>query len=157
MGCSHIAQDNHSTTIMATKDSKSHLTELSENNNLPSESEFHEAFELRSKSLEVLLQIDTEMQRLEKKRASVKKCIDKYNAILSPARRLLPDIIQEIFYHCLPTGRNPMPSATEAPMLLTQVCSLWRAIALTSPWIWASLHIALPGDPAFSSVCVDLR
>ena len=137
---------------MATKDSKPCLTELSENNNLPSESEFHEAFELRSKSLEVLLQIDTEIQRLEEERACVQKCIDVYNAILSPARRLLPDIIREIFYHCLPPGRNPTLSATEAPMLLTQVCSLWRAIALTSPRIWAGLHIVvLPGDPTFSS------
>jgi hypothetical protein len=136
---------------MATQDSKPHLTELSKNNNLPSESELQEAFELRSKSLEVLLQIDTEIQRLLEKRAGVQKSIDKYNAILSPARRLLPDVIREIFYHCLPTVRNPTLSATEAPMLLTRVCSIWRTIALTSPQIWASLHIALPGNPTLSS------
>ena len=52
----------HLTTTMASKDSKLHLTELLKNNNLPSESEFQEAFELCSKSQEVLLQIDTELQ-----------------------------------------------------------------------------------------------
>ena len=36
-------------------------------------------------------------------------------------------------------------------MLLTQVCSIWRAIALTSPRIWARLHITLPGNPTVSS------
>lgn len=92
---------------------------LIENNNLPSESESQEAFELCSKSQQVLFQIDTEIQRLEE---GVQICIDKCNAILSPARRLLPDMIREVLHHCLPTGRSPI-LATQAPMLLTQVCS----------------------------------
>ncbi|KAF8988742.1 hypothetical protein BDQ17DRAFT_1373884 [Cyathus striatus] len=35
-------------------------------------------------------------------------------------------------------------SATEAPMLLTQICSSWRRIALSTPRIWSSIHIVLP-------------
>ena len=135
---------------MASKDSKPHLTKLLRHNNLPSEPELQEAFELRSKSQEDLLQIDTEIQRLQEKRASIQKSIDTCNTILSPARRLLPDVLCEIFYHCLPDDRNPILSATEAPMLLTRVCSIWRAVALTSPLIWARLHISLPGNPCFS-------
>jgi len=42
-----------------------HLTELSRNNDLPSESELQEAFELRSKLAEDLLQVDTEIRRLK--------------------------------------------------------------------------------------------
>src|SRR5258708_5862732 len=83
--------------------------------------ELQEAFELRSKSQEDLLQVDTKIQRLRKKRAGIQKSIDKCNTILSPARRLLPDVLREIFYHCLPDDRNPTLSATEAPMLLTRV------------------------------------
>jgi hypothetical protein len=80
------------------------------------------------------------------KREQVQSSLDIYNTILSPARRLLPDILQEIFYHCI--GRTyPILSATEAPMILTRVCSLWRSVALSSPRIWTRLHIPLPGDP----------
>ncbi|KIM43024.1 hypothetical protein M413DRAFT_26231 [Hebeloma cylindrosporum] len=43
-------------------------------------------------------------------------------------------------------------SAKEAPMLLIRVCSTWRAVALTSPLIWARLHISFPGDPSVSSI-----
>jgi len=136
---------------MASKDSKPHLTALSRNNDLPSESELQEAFELRSQLQEDLLQVDTEIRQLKEKRAGIQKSIDTYNIILSPARRLLPDILQEIFYHCLPDDHNPTLSAKEAPILLTRICSVWRIIALTSPLIWARIHIPLPGTPSLSS------
>jgi len=59
-------------------------------------------------------------------------------------------MLREIFHHCLPDDRNPILSANEAPILLTRICSIWRAIALTSPLIWARIHIALPGNPSLS-------
>jgi hypothetical protein len=107
------------------KDSKAHLTKLSRNNNIPSESELQEASELRSNLQEELPQIDTEIGQLNEKRVGLQESVNTYNLILSPVRQLLPDILQEVFYHCLPTGRNPTLSATEAPMLLTRVCSSW--------------------------------
>ena len=135
---------------MASTDSQPHLTELSRNNDLPSESELQQAFDLRSILQGDLLQVETEIRRLKEKKAGIQKSIDTYNAILSPARRLLPDILREIFYHCLPEDRNPTLSAKEAPMLLTRICSIWRAIALSSPQIWARIHIGLPGNPSLS-------
>ena len=63
---------------MASKNSKPRLTELSRHNNLHSEPELQEAFELRSKSQEDLLRVDTEIQRLQKKRADIQKSIDTY-------------------------------------------------------------------------------
>ena len=41
-------------------------------------------------------------------------------------------------------------SATEAPVVLTRVCSLWRSVALTTPCIWAKIYIPIPGHPASS-------
>ena len=128
------------------------LTELSRNNELVSEEKLQEAIELLSQANAELLLIDTEIQRLKAKREQVQGSIDIYNTILSPARRLPPDILREIFHQCLTIGRPyPILSATEAPMLLTRICSLWRSIALSSPWIWTRLHIPLPGDPRLSS------
>ncbi|KIM41467.1 hypothetical protein M413DRAFT_57011, partial [Hebeloma cylindrosporum] len=85
-----------------------------------------------------------EIQRLQEKKAAIQKSIDSYTIMLSPMRRLPTDILREIFYRCLHSTRNPIISATEAPMLLTRVCSLWRSVALTSPNIWAALHIPHP-------------
>ncbi|KIM43023.1 hypothetical protein M413DRAFT_394032, partial [Hebeloma cylindrosporum] len=133
---------------MASEDSRVHLAELSRHNDLPSESELQDAFQLRSNLQEVLIQVDTEIKRLKERRADIQKSIDTYNHVLSPARRLPPDILREIFYHCLPDDHNPTMSAKEAPVLLTRVCSTWRAIALTSPPIWARLHISLPVNPS---------
>ncbi|KAJ7785454.1 hypothetical protein B0H14DRAFT_2286260, partial [Mycena olivaceomarginata] len=59
-----------------------------------------------------------------------------HKALISPARRLPLDIVQEIFVACLPTHRNCVMSASEAPVLLGRICSSWRAISLTTPRLW---------------------
>jgi hypothetical protein len=92
-----------------------------------------------------------EVSHLEK----VQEYIDAHKALLSPARHLPPDVLQEIFLACLPTDRNAAMSATEAPLLLTCICSAWRALALSTPALWTSLHLPLEfvfdgGPPAVS-------
>ncbi|KAJ7657388.1 hypothetical protein DFH06DRAFT_1198118 [Mycena polygramma] len=42
-------------------------------------------------------------------------------------------------------------SASEVPVLLGRICSAWRAISLSTPRLWASLHIVRPGSPLFES------
>ncbi|KAJ7669664.1 hypothetical protein B0H17DRAFT_989717, partial [Mycena rosella] len=69
--------------------------------------------------------------------------IDAHQALISPARRLPRDIVQEIFLACLPSHRNTVMSATEAPLILARICSAWRTIALSTPALWASLHLPL--------------
>ncbi|KAJ7743324.1 hypothetical protein B0H16DRAFT_1009803 [Mycena metata] len=82
---------------------------------------------------------------LTEERASVKSFVDAHDALLSPLRRLPLDIIQEIFVACLPTHRNCVMSTVEAPLLLGRICSSWRAIVLSTPRLWARLHIVEPG------------
>jgi len=132
-------------------DSIPHLTELLRTNDPPPELATDAATAIRLKSMEDLRQIEAEIKLLKEKRNHIQKSIDTCNTILSPVRRLPLDIFREIFYHCLPTDRNPIMSAVEAPMLLTRVCGLWRSIAFSSPRIWAKLHIPFPGDPIFSN------
>ncbi|KAF9444960.1 hypothetical protein P691DRAFT_806399 [Macrolepiota fuliginosa MF-IS2] len=78
--------------------------------------------------------------------------LEIYRGILSPIRRLLPEILQEIFCHCLPTAHNAVMNATEAPLLLGRVCSRWRRVACSTPKLWASIHITaiLPSDFPYS-------
>ena len=64
--------------------------------------------------------------------------------MISPARRLPIDILQEIFFHTLPTTHNALLDPQNCPLLLTQICNGWRRIALSIPQLWSSVHIPVP-------------
>ncbi|KAJ6594621.1 hypothetical protein B0H19DRAFT_1056875 [Mycena capillaripes] len=70
--------------------------------------------------------------------------VESHKALISPVRRLPLDIIQEIFIACIPTHRNCVMSASEAPVLLGRICSSWRVISLSTPRLWARLHVVEP-------------
>ncbi|KAF7338679.1 hypothetical protein MVEN_02094500 [Mycena venus] len=40
-------------------------------------------------------------------------------------------------------------SASEAPVLLGRICSSWRAISLSTPCLWAKVHIVEPSPPPY--------
>ncbi|KAJ3513669.1 hypothetical protein NLJ89_g2824 [Agrocybe chaxingu] len=93
------------------------------------------------------------LQGLRRKKEALLQSTKNYRAILSPARvspspirRLSHDAMKEIFIACLPRNRNPSMCSDEPPMLLTQVSSQWRDIALATPQLWAAIHIAVPTD-----------
>ncbi|KAJ7486724.1 hypothetical protein FB451DRAFT_1126977 [Mycena latifolia] len=80
---------------------------------------------------------------LSTQRDKILHYIDAHQALLSPVRQMPREIVEEIFLACLPTHRNAVMSAKEAPLVLARVCSPWRTIALTTPALWASLHLPL--------------
>ena len=86
--------------------------------------------------------LELELRALKSKRKQLRStALEEYLIITSPIRRLPDDILSEIFYQCIHSHRNPLMSASEAPVLLTQICSRWRSVALSSPELWARLHI----------------
>ncbi|KAJ7762482.1 hypothetical protein B0H16DRAFT_1368650 [Mycena metata] len=114
---------------------------------------------LRLKNLDdEIADLQKAIDKLKAERDSVESFVDAHKALISPARRLPLDIIQEIFIACLPTHRNCVMSASEAPVLLGRICSSWRAISLSTPRLWSSLHIVDPaphGDPIGASAVAD--
>ncbi|KAJ7253522.1 hypothetical protein C8J57DRAFT_626003 [Mycena rebaudengoi] len=74
----------------------------------------------------------------------LRETIEAHEALMSLARRLPEDVLQEIFRACLPSTGNPVMSSRVAPLLLTQVCANWRKIALCTPQLWAGLHVVVP-------------
>ncbi|KAJ7796751.1 hypothetical protein B0H14DRAFT_2390361, partial [Mycena olivaceomarginata] len=60
-----------------------------------------------------------------------------------PARRPPDDMVAEIFTASLPYDRNATISGTEAPLLFCHICRVWRHLALSTPCLWAFLHIVL--------------
>ncbi|KAF9475960.1 hypothetical protein BDN70DRAFT_813116, partial [Pholiota conissans] len=69
-----------------------------------------------------------------------------YRALASPMRRIPIDLLREIFFYCLPDNHNAIMNVKEAPLVLTRVCSAWRAVALSTPVLWASFHLPLPHE-----------
>ncbi|EIN03977.1 hypothetical protein PUNSTDRAFT_128533 [Punctularia strigosozonata HHB-11173 SS5] len=68
----------------------------------------------------------------------------------SSISRLPPEVLGEIFWHCLPALPDAhfnltfRPRTSEAPLSLARVCSLWRSIVLTTPRLHATLAIVQP-------------
>ncbi|KAF7346540.1 hypothetical protein MSAN_01882100 [Mycena sanguinolenta] len=88
-----------------------------------------------------LARLDARISDLTAQRDQLQAYVDSHKALISHPRRLPPDIVCEIFAACLPTERNAVMSAQEAPLLLSRICSAWRTIALSTPRLWASLHV----------------
>ncbi|KAF8636338.1 hypothetical protein AX16_010993 [Volvariella volvacea WC 439] len=135
-------------------------------NHAPSSKEVEEINQLLVSPQERLMALDEELDRLNKlidqvssARENIRQYIDAHKALLSPIRRLPPEIITEIFVNCLPIQHNPVRSVSEAPLLLGRICSSWRRIALTTPRLWSGLHMVIPThfEPSKITEVVKLR
>jgi len=101
----------------------------------------------RAMSLEEkILQLQSKHNELTCQKARISTFVGSHQALLAPIRRLLPEILQEIFYHCLPIAHNALMSDKEASLLLGRVCRGWRQIVYSTPKLWASIHII--GSPS---------
>ncbi|KAJ7162258.1 hypothetical protein C8R46DRAFT_1353240 [Mycena filopes] len=93
-----------------------------------------ERVEIESLLVEPTLRLNS----LDEEIVELQKAIDK----LAAERETLGAF--EIFIACLPTHRNCVMSASEAPVLLGRICSAWRAISLSTPYLWSKIHIVEP-------------
>lgn len=91
-----------------------------------------------------IAELEAALQEITKKRTELHNIGSAHEALVSPLRRVPPEILQLIFVWCLPQNHNSVMHASEAPVLLGRVCSEWRQISLATPEVWASLHIVPP-------------
>ncbi|KAJ7200849.1 hypothetical protein GGX14DRAFT_371966, partial [Mycena pura] len=56
--------------------------------------------------------------------------------VVYPVLTLPDEIISRIFVDCLPSHGRVCPSQRTAPLLLAQICRLWRDIALETCELW---------------------
>ncbi|KAJ7596113.1 hypothetical protein C8J56DRAFT_1022507 [Mycena floridula] len=115
---------------------------------------------IRALTLAPLLEIEKlnlEIQRLQKARDELQSFAEAHQALLSPIRRISPELLQQIFIACLPTAHNAVMHKSQAPMLLTQVSSGWRRIALGTVELWSSIHSVVPQDLKSAQFNMNLR
>ncbi|KAJ7192009.1 hypothetical protein GGX14DRAFT_578458 [Mycena pura] len=75
---------------------------------------------------------------LEEKRRAILDCL---SGVVYPILTLPPEITSRIFIHCLPDHGRVRPSLRCAPLVLTQICGHWRAVALSTCELWSSLDV----------------
>ncbi|KAJ6598524.1 hypothetical protein B0H10DRAFT_2441478 [Mycena sp. CBHHK59/15] len=85
--------------------------------------------------------IQAVLDYLTRKRGHLVNFVDAHLALVSPVRRLPDDVVREIFEASLPS-EYPVLCGAKSPLLLCQICRPWRRLALSTPRLWASLHVA---------------
>ncbi|KAJ7101886.1 hypothetical protein C8R44DRAFT_641114, partial [Mycena epipterygia] len=80
------------------------------------------------------------MKELEEERVSVSIHLAKNAAIISPLRRMPPEVLGEIFSWTLPSVgvlHERHFGVAISPWVLTHISSRWRAVALSTPSLWS--------------------
>lgn len=100
-----------------------------------------------------LSELDTQIAPLLQLREDLACQWNEHKALLSPVRSLAPELVAEIFLHCLP--EDPRPLISQAPLLLCRVCSRWRSIALSTPRLWCSIRVIVDGNATQATSTLD--
>ncbi|KAJ8093474.1 hypothetical protein PM082_020331 [Marasmius tenuissimus] len=90
--------------------------------------------------------LKTLIYSLESKRDALKKNADRYQSLLSPIRRMPPEILLSIFkFAC---NENELHYQYELPevVVLSMVCGGWREMAISTPALWSNLEITFTSD-----------
>ncbi|KAF9477105.1 hypothetical protein BDN70DRAFT_838244 [Pholiota conissans] len=93
-------------------------------------------------------ELQREVDKIQASKAALDEVIEEHRRLLTPFRRLPDDVLCSIFAYCLPPQGNAVMALCEAPLLLTRICSRWRRVALETPYLWRSLHVAQIPSPS---------
>ncbi|KAJ7757583.1 hypothetical protein B0H16DRAFT_1885596 [Mycena metata] len=92
-----------------------------------------------------ITELKLRLKVLEDARVPIQRQLDD---IIYPVLTLPPEILSDIFIRCLSAPppafddcKTYAPNTKLAPLLLLQVCRTWRDIALSTPFLWSSLHL----------------
>ncbi|KAJ7774996.1 hypothetical protein B0H16DRAFT_82574 [Mycena metata] len=88
------------------------------------------------------IEIERQKEVLNQLQRSKTAAQRELNTLRDPIAHLPLEISSEIFLQCLPPYAGPTPD--DAPMLLLNICSAWTTVALSTPALWAYIHIDRP-------------
>ncbi|KAL1736556.1 hypothetical protein EV714DRAFT_198288 [Schizophyllum commune] len=91
-------------------------------------------------------EIDVQIQKLRWQRSAIHAQLQMHDALLSPHRRLPPEIWSEIFCLALPDDWEHR-SARRRALHFAHVCVMWRSIALSTPRLWTTLIFDTTASP----------
>ncbi|KAJ7608454.1 hypothetical protein FB45DRAFT_1129807 [Roridomyces roridus] len=96
-------------------------------------------------------QVVSKADALLRERTVLSEYRTKNVRILSPLRRVPPEILDEIFSWSLPTDEQVKvpayrPNPKNSPWVLTWVSSRWRAISVSTHSLWSLIHVDAAGS-----------
>jgi hypothetical protein len=98
-----------------------------------------------------IARVETHLEELKRKRIGLQRQINHLDA---PVLRLPPEISSEIFMACIESAWRSrrllgFPS-TFTPLAFGTICSAWRGLAWSMPWIWSRVSVTLDrSSPTF--------
>ncbi|KAK7019545.1 hypothetical protein R3P38DRAFT_2713639 [Favolaschia claudopus] len=103
------------------------------------------AVDLRDLQEKIALEITRmrmDLMRLEREELHASRHIKLCQFALAPIRRIPPEVLSQIFleFVALLEHENQITNIRNGVWLLTHICSYWRAVALSTPAIWATCH-----------------
>lgn len=79
------------------------------------------------------------LTELRRKRQTLLSHIQEHKSLISAIRRFPAELLGEVFVRCLPERWQKRTfGVNKTPLLLTQVCRHWRAIAISTRELWSS-------------------
>ncbi|KAK0243154.1 hypothetical protein EDD85DRAFT_1019308 [Armillaria nabsnona] len=96
------------------------------------------------------------LKALQDKRRHLQLIEEEYKAVLSPVRRVPPEVLAEIFYACIGNEKLELGydvfDVFDGPWVLSRVCRLWRQVLFSlCPHNWTtflvSVRFRVPKDP----------
>ncbi|KAJ7766035.1 hypothetical protein B0H16DRAFT_1717277 [Mycena metata] len=91
-----------------------------------------------------IIRLREQLEELLERAHELDEFVDSHVALISPTRTLPEDILGAILVECLPSIGDAGMASSESPVLLCQICSVWRRVALSTPRLWAALHVVIP-------------
>lgn len=70
---------------------------------------------------------------LQERKRILKEYMAEHAALLSPINRLFPDVLEQIFLHCLPDQTYVEMDSHPTPIILGQVCRSWHDVSRSTP------------------------
>ncbi|KII84347.1 hypothetical protein PLICRDRAFT_361699 [Plicaturopsis crispa FD-325 SS-3] len=130
---------------------------LATNSSLP-DTQIHEVQSHIKRIASRIASLDADIARLQKPRQALASLLYSLKAAVSPLRSLPPELLSEIFLHCLPSSAEPYSfDPSETPNLLAQICTRWRAVALGLQPLWAAMCLDLDDLPDLRLVALWLE
>ncbi|KAJ7623808.1 hypothetical protein FB45DRAFT_115733 [Roridomyces roridus] len=86
------------------------------------------------------------LKQLEDERSLLSDSLQKNISITSPLRRMPPEVLAEVFFWTLPEEYKEPAKIDQSPWVLGHICSRWRTIALSIPFLWSKFYIARATD-----------
>ncbi|KAH6910995.1 hypothetical protein BKA70DRAFT_1560189 [Coprinopsis sp. MPI-PUGE-AT-0042] len=107
-----------------------------------------------------IVSLDAEIEAMKQRRAVYASFVEDHRALISPIRYMPPDILCNIFSYCvLYATPERVMRASEAPLLLAQICHHWRDLVINTPTLWSTIFVKIPEPPqahSYAHISYDL-